>query len=204
TDVISLHQAGIENVVSSSGTALTPDQIRLIKRLTPNVIILYDGDAAGIRASFRGIDLILEQELNVKVLLFPEGDDPDSFAQKHSSEEIQKYIAENATDFIRFKAGILLEEAKDSPVKKAEMIRDIIHSISWIPKVSNRELYIQVDYKILDVRDEGLSKALGQNHQRQQKEDGQKRQDETASNQTAVEKDVVTSVKPRRVEEEEI
>ncbi|MGB6083839.1 DNA primase [Moheibacter sp.] len=204
TDVISLHQAGIENVVSSSGTALTPDQIRLIKRLTPNVIILYDGDAAGIRASFRGIDLILEQELNVKVLLFPEGDDPDSFAQKHSSEEIQKYIAENATDFIRFKAGILLEEAKDSPVKKAELIRDIIHSISLIPNVIQRELYIQETSKIMDVREEVLFKELGQNLQRKQKEDREKRQNETTSAQMEVVKDVVIAVNPREVVEEEI
>lgn len=170
TDVVSLHQAGIENVVASSGTALTPDQIRLIKRLTPNVTILYDGDAAGIKASFRGIDLILEQELNVKVLLFPEGQDPDSFAQKNSSEEIKTYIEENATDFIRFKAGVLLEEAEGNPVKKAELIRDIVQSISLIPNLIQRELYIQETAKIMDVREETLFKELGQSIQRKVKE----------------------------------
>lgn len=162
TDVISLHQAGIENVVASSGTALTPDQIRLIKRLTPNVTILYDGDPAGIKASFRGIDLILEQELNVKVLLFPEGDDPDSFARKNSSNEIQKYIEQNATDFIRFKANVLLEEAQNDPVKKAELIREIIQSIALIPSIIQRELYIQETAKLMDVREEVLFKELAQ------------------------------------------
>lgn len=171
TDVISLHQSGIENVVSSSGTALTPDQIRLIKRLTPNVTILYDGDSAGIKASFRGIDLILEQELNVKVLLFPQGEDPDSFAQKNSSEEIQNYIAENATDFIQFKAKILLEDAKNDPVKKADLIRDIIQSISLIPNMIQRELYIQETSKLMDVREEVLFKELAQILQKKGKED---------------------------------
>lgn len=171
TDVISLHQAGIENVVASSGTALTPDQIRLIKRLTPNVTILYDGDSAGIRASFRGIDLILEQELNVKVLLFPEGDDPDSFAQKHTAEEIQKYIAENATDFIQFKAKILLEDAQNDPVKKAELIRDIIQSTSLIPNIIQRELYIQETAKLMDVREEVLFKELAQTLNKNQKQE---------------------------------
>src|SRR5690606_9802786 len=183
---------------------LTPDQIRLIKRLTPNVIILYDGDAAGIRASFRGIDLILEQELNVKVLLFPNGEDPDSFAQKHSSEEIKTYIEENATDFIRFKAGVLLEEAKDSPVKKAELIRDIIHSISLIPNIIQRELYIQETSKIMDVREEVLFKELGQNIQRKQKEDREKKQKEESSAQMQIVKEEVLSVNSRQVIEEEL
>ncbi len=202
TDVVSLHQAGIENVVASSGTALTPDQIRLIKRLTPNVTILYDGDSAGIKASFRGIDLILEQELNVKVLLFPEGEDPDSFAQKHSSEEIQKYIEENASDFIQFKAKVLLEEAKDSPVKKAELIRDIIQSISLIPNVIQRELYIQETSKIMDVREEVLFKELEQNLQRTQKENQAKRATETKP--LEVVKEEVIPVNPKEIVEEEI
>src|SRR5690606_5412600 len=183
---------------------LTPDQIRLIKRLTPNVIILYDGDAAGIRASFRGIDLILEQELNVKVLLFPNGEDPDSFAQKHSSEEIRTYIEENATDFIRFKAGILLEEAKDSPVKKAELIRDIIHSISLIPNIIQRELYIQEASKIMDVREEVLFKELGQNLQRKQKENREKKLSEAPSTQMEVVKENLIAVNPREIVEEEV
>lgn len=202
TDVISFHQSGIENVVASSGTALTPDQIRLIKRLTPNVTILYDGDAAGIKASFRGIDLILEQELNVKVLLFPEGEDPDSFAQKHSSEEIQKYISENATDFIQFKAKILLEEAKNDPVKKADLIRDIIQSISLIPNRIQRELYVQETAKLMDVREETLFKELSQVLQRKGKEEAPK---ERESKPLAVVKEVEKiSIDPINTVEEEI
>lgn len=162
TDVLSMHQAGIENVVASSGTALTKDQIRIIKRLTPNITVMYDGDAAGIRASFRGIDLILEQELNVKVLLFPDGEDPDSFARKHSATEIATYIKEYSTDFIQFKAKLLLDEAKDDPVKKSELIREIIQSIALIPSLIQRELYIMETAKIMDIREEVLFKALAQ------------------------------------------
>lgn len=201
TDVISLHQSGIENVVASSGTALTPDQIRLIKRLTPNVTILYDGDSAGIKASFRGIDLILEQELNVKVLLFPQGEDPDSFAQKHSSEEIQNYIAENATDFIQFKAKILLEDAKNDPVKKADLIRDIIHSISLIPNMIQRELYIQETAKLMDVREETLFKELAQVSQRKGKEETPKEQPKPLEVVKEAEK---ITIDPMNVVEEEI
>lgn len=204
TDVISLHQAGIENVVASSGTALTPDQIRLIKRLTPNVTILYDGDAAGIKASFRGIDLILEQELNVKVLLFPEGDDPDSFAQKHSAEEIHAYIQENSTDFIRFKAKILLEDAQDNPIKKAELIRDIIHSISLIPNVIQRELYIQETSKLMDVREEVLFKELEQLLQRKGKESGTKSKPVHQQRPLEVVKEETVSISPRQIVEEEL
>ncbi len=203
TDVISLHQAGIENVVASSGTALTPDQIRLIKRLTPNVTILYDGDSAGIKASFRGIDLILEQELNVKVLLFPEGEDPDSFAQKHTSDEIKAYIDEKATDFIRFKASVLLEEAKDSPVKKAELIRDIIQSISLIPNLIQRELYIQETAKLMEVREEVLFKELNQNLQRKQKEVREKWESQLPPPMELVKETTVT-INPRAIVEEEI
>lgn len=170
TDVISLHQAGVKNVVSSSGTALTPEQIRLIKRLTPNVVLIFDGDEAGIRASFRGIDLILEQELNVKVLLLKDGDDPDTFAKKHTSEEIKAYIREHATDFIRFKSNVLLKEAQNDPVKKSELIRDIIHSISLIPNVIQRELYIQEAAKLMDVREEVMFKELDQTMRRAQNE----------------------------------
>lgn len=204
TDVISLHQAGIENVVASSGTALTPDQIRLIKRLTPNVTILYDGDPAGIKASFRGIDLILEQELNVKVLLFPEGDDPDSFARKHNSEEILEYINENATDFIQFKAKILLEEAKDNPVKKAELIRDIISSIGLIPSVIQRELYIQETSKLMDVREEVLFKELEQIIQRKSKEGPARNEPEIPSRPLEVVKQEVIAIPQRQIVEEEI
>ncbi|WP_322969266.1 DNA primase [Faecalibacter sp. LW9] len=162
TDVLSMHQAGIENVVASSGTALTKEQIRIIKRLTQNIVIMYDGDPAGIKASFRGIDLILEQELNVKVLLFPEGEDPDSFARKHSASEISAYIKEKATDFIKFKANIFLDEAKNDPAKKSELIREIINSIAMIPNIIQRELYIMETAKIMDIREEVLFKALAQ------------------------------------------
>jgi len=126
TDVISMHQKGIQNVVSSSGTALTENQIRLINRLTKNITILFDGDAAGIRASIRGIDLILEQGMNVRVLMFPDGDDPDSFAKKVSEEELKEYLQNNSQDFINFKVSLLMDEAKNDPVKKAGLIRDIV------------------------------------------------------------------------------
>jgi DNA primase len=153
TDVISLHQTGIENVVASSGTALTPDQIRLIKRFTPNISVIYDGDPAGIKASLRGIDLILEEGLNVKVVLMPEGEDPDSFAQKHSSTEVLDFIAKNESDFIHFKAKLLLEEAKNDPVKRTGLIRDIVKSIAVIPENIMRSVYIKECTKILDVQE---------------------------------------------------
>ncbi|MBI3134532.1 MAG: DNA primase [Bacteroidetes bacterium] len=143
TDVISLHQSGLENVVASSGTALTHDQIKLIKRYTENITILYDGDAAGIRASFRGIDMILEEGLNVKVVLFPDGDDPDSFAKKHSYSEIESYIEKSSKDFVVFKSDILLKDAGGDPVKKAGLIRDIITSISVIPDAIKRQVYLR-------------------------------------------------------------
>ena len=141
TDVISLHQSGIENVVSSSGTALTAEQVKLIKRYSENITILYDGDPAGIKASFRGIDIILEQGMNVKVVLFPEGEDPDSFAKNHSSSETIAYIEENSKDFIVFKSDVLLKEAGDDPVQKAALIRDIVESIAKIPDAITRQVY---------------------------------------------------------------
>lgn len=162
TDVLSFHQAGIQNVVASSGTALTNEQIRLVKRLTENITVMYDGDNAGIKASFRGIDMILEQEMNVKVLLLPEGEDPDSFAKKHSTSEIETYIKENATDFIRFKVNVLLEEAKNDPIKKAALIREIVKSISLIPNIIKQEVYIAETSKIMEIREEVLFKELAQ------------------------------------------
>ncbi|MFD1314520.1 DNA primase [Namhaeicola litoreus] len=162
TDVISLHQAGIHNVVASSGTALTPDQIRLIKRLTPNVTVLFDGDAAGIRASLRGIDLILEQGLNVKVVTFPNGEDPDSFAKQRETEEIIVFLEENAKDFIRFKTSLLLEEAQNDPIKKAGLIRDIVQSIAKIPDNIQREVYVQECSHLLDISEAVLFSELAQ------------------------------------------
>jgi len=179
TDVITLHQAGIENVVASSGTALTPDQIRLIKRLTPNITVLYDGDAAGIRASFRGIDLILEQDLNVKVLTFPDGDDPDSYARKVSSEALKEYLTHNATDFIKFKISILMEEAQNDPVKKADLVRDIIKSIAVIPNSIQREIYVQETSKLMEISEGVLYNSLAQQIVQNKKQVGEQRIEET-------------------------
>ncbi|RMZ58683.1 DNA primase [Chryseobacterium nematophagum] len=142
-DVISLHMSGIENVVASSGTSLTTEQIKLIKRLTENVTILFDGDNAGIKASFRSIDMLLTEGMNIRVLLFPEGDDPDSFARKHPQEYVDKFIENEATDFIDFKAEILLKEAGNDPIKKADAIRNIVKSISFVQNALKREVYLK-------------------------------------------------------------
>ncbi|MEK8180550.1 DNA primase [Flavobacterium buctense] len=162
TDVIQLHQAGIENVVASSGTALTPDQIRLINRLTKNITVLFDGDAAGLRASVRGIDLILEEGMNVKVCTFPDGDDPDSFARKNSYEDLVNYLENNAKDFIQFKASLLMNEAHNDPIKKADLIRDMVVSISKIPDRIKREIYIQETARIMDISEQVLLNTLAQ------------------------------------------
>lgn len=162
TDVIQLHQAGIENVVASSGTALTPDQIRLVNRLTKNITVLFDGDAAGLRASIRGIDLILEEGMNVKVCTFPDGEDPDSFAKKTSYDDLIVYLKENAKDFIQFKASLLMDEAKNDPIKKADLIRDMVMSISKIPDRIKREVYIQECARIMDISEEVLFNTLAQ------------------------------------------
>ena len=149
--MISFHQSGIENVVASSGTALTAEQIRLVNRLTKNITVLFDGDAAGIRASIRGIDLILEQGMNVKVVQIPDGEDPDSFAKSHSDSELAKYLEDSAQDFINFKVSLLIKDAKNDPVKKAGLIRDIVSSISKIPDSIQREVYIQECARIMDI-----------------------------------------------------
>jgi DNA primase len=142
-DVISLHLSGIENVVASSGTSLTTEQIKLIKRLTENVTILFDGDNAGIKASFRSIDMLLTEGMNIRVLLFPEGDDPDSFARKHPQEYVEKFIENEAMDFIDFKAEILLKEAGNDPIKKAEAIRNIVKSVGFVQNGLKREVYLK-------------------------------------------------------------
>jgi DNA primase len=159
TDVISFHQAGIENVVASSGTALTPDQIRLIKRFSNNVTIIYDGDPAGIKASLRGIDLVLEQELNVKVLLLPDGEDPDSFSKKMGASDLIEYINRNESDFILFKAKLLLDDAKGDPVKRANLIVDIIRSIEKMSPPT-RPPYIKECSRILNVDERTLYSEL--------------------------------------------
>ncbi|HCO66483.1 MAG TPA: DNA primase [Dysgonomonas sp.] len=143
TDVISMHQAGIENVVSSSGTSLTIGQIKLIHRFTNNITVIYDGDAAGIKAALRGIDLLLAEGLNIKVVLLPDGEDPDSFAKKQNAESFTTYIKKNETDFIRFKTQLLLEDAGDDPIKRASLITDIVNSISLIPDSIIRTVYIR-------------------------------------------------------------
>ncbi len=160
TDVISLHQAGLMNVVASSGTSLTKDQIKLIRRYTQNITILYDGDSAGIKASFRGIDLILEEGMNVKVVLFPDGEDPDSFAKKSSTSELDSYIKEHTQDFISFKADILLGESNDDPLKKAELIKDIVHSVSLIPNSITRSVYIQKIATLFGIEESVVSNEL--------------------------------------------
>jgi DNA primase len=156
TDVISLHQAGIENVVSSSGTSLTVDQIRLIHRFTNNITVLYDGDWAGIKASFRGIDLILEQGMNVRVLLFPDNEDPDSYSRKVSPDDLREFIKNNTTDFIRFKTNLLYEEAKSDPIKKAGLIKDIVESISLIPDAISRSVYVKESATLLEMDEQML------------------------------------------------
>jgi len=167
TDVLSLHEANTENVVASSGTSLTQEQIRLIKRFTQNITILYDGDAAGIKASIRGIDLVLEEGLNVKIVLLPDGEDPDSFSKKVSNEEFMRFLKDNETDFIRFKTQLLLSEANNDPVKKADLIRDIVKSIAVIPEAITRTVYIKECSTVLEVTEPVIYQEV--NKLRQQK-----------------------------------
>lgn len=174
TDVIQFNQAGIENVVASSGTALTPDQIRLVNRLTKNITVLFDGDAAGLRASVRGVDLILEAGMNVKVCSFPDGEDPDSFAKKTPYDELVRYLDENAKDFIQFKASLLMREANNDPIKKAELIRDMVTSISKIPDRIKREVYIQECSRIMDISEQVLVDTLAQMVQKDVADAGKK------------------------------
>jgi len=156
TDVISLYQSGVENVVSSSGTSLTEGQIRLIRRFTPNITILFDGDAAGIKASFRGIDMILQEGMNVRVVLFPDGEDPDSYAKNHSTQELKEYITKNAQDFIRFKTAILIEDVGNDPIKKIDLVKDIVSSIAIIPDQIKRSVYTNECSNLLDIPEQAL------------------------------------------------
>jgi DNA primase len=178
TDVIQFNQAGIENVVASSGTALTPDQIRLINRLTKNITVLFDGDAAGLRASIRGIDLILEEGMNVKVCAFPDGEDPDSFAKKTSYDDLVAYLESNAKDFIQFKASLLMKDAQNDPIKKADLIREMVQSISKIPDRIQREIYIQECSRIMDISEQVLVSTLAQLVQKDFAEVGKKQKQE--------------------------
>jgi DNA primase len=156
TDVISLHQAGIENVVASSGTALTQDQIRLIKRITPNITMLYDGDAAGIKAALRGTDLILEEGMNVRIVVLPQSDDPDSFVKRDGSEALLNYIQQNKKDLVSFKSLLLADEAKNDPIRKAQLIRDILESIAKIPDQIQRSVYIKESSQLFDMNEQML------------------------------------------------
>ena len=183
TDVISLFQAGVENVVASSGTSLTTEQIKLIKRYTRNVTILYDGDPAGIKAAFRGIDMILEEGMNVKIVLFPDGEDPDSFARKNEPDELNEFITKQAQDFIKFKTGLLLKEAANDPIKKAELIKEIIQSISLIPDGIARTIYITECSNILNIQEKTLlnelNKVRRQNINKRTKSDSEEQTFET-------------------------
>ena len=170
TDVLQFNQSGIINVVSSSGTALTPNQIRLINRITKNITVLYDGDDAGLRASIRGIDLILEQGMNVKVCTFPEGEDPDSFAKNNSIEVLKEYLNENSKDFITFKANLLVKEADNDPIKKANTVHEIITSISKIPDDIKKEIYIQECSRLMNIEESTLYGSLAQKLKKQNKE----------------------------------
>ncbi len=195
TDVIQFHQSGIENVVASSGTALTPDQIRLINRLTKNITVLFDGDAAGLRASVRGIDLILEEGMNVKVCTFPDGEDPDSFAKKTPHDDLVAYLERNSKDFIQFKASLLMDEAKNDPVKKAGLIRDMVTSISKIPDRIQREIYVQEVSRIMDISEQVLINTLAQLVQKDIAESGKKLKQEQKAFEIVKDVEAVASQK---------
>lgn len=160
TDVISLHQAGIGNAVASSGTSLTAEQVKLIRRYTPNISILYDGDPAGIKASFRGIDMIVEQGMNVRVVLFPGGEDPDSYARKHHPDEVEAFIRDNSVNFILFKTRLLLQETQNDPIKKAGLIKEIVNTIALIPDAISRSLYVKECSSLMTVSEQALMTEL--------------------------------------------
>lgn len=181
TDVISMYQSGVQNVVSSSGTALTSAQIRLIHRFTNNITVLYDGDLAGIKASIRGIDMLLEEGMNVKVCLLPDGDDPDSFAQKHSGEDFRTFIEQNQKDFIQFKTDLLLEEAGKDPIKKAELITNIVKSISVIPEDIVRDVYVKQCSEQLNVGERLLVNEVAKLREEKRNKSNQQKQSESKS-----------------------
>ncbi len=203
TDVLSMHQAGIENVVASSGTALTADQIRLIKRFTTNVTIIYDGDEAGIKASLRGIDLVLEEGMNVKVLLLPTGEDPDSFAKKMGASGYLSYINENETDFIQFKTRLLLKSTENDPVAKAKLISDVIRSVSVIPDTITRSVYIKECSKLLDVNEDVLYNEV-QKQKRKQSDDFRAGVIREQTRKVARQPEIPKEIKPGEFLEEEL
>jgi DNA primase len=190
TDVISLHQAGIENVVSSSGTSLTREQVRLIKRYTENITVLYDGDAAGIKAALRGIDIILENGLNVKVVLLPENQDPDSFVREKGLSGFEEFVLENKKDFILFKLELLLADAKNDPIKKAALVGDILESISKIPDAIKRSIYLKESSGLLGVGEQILLNESNKKRKdilNQQKKEQDRAEEKLESNEAIVE-----------------
>lgn len=178
TDVISMHQSGIENVVASSGTALTEAQIRLIHRFTSNITVLYDGDEAGIHAALRGTDLLLAEGMNVKVCLLPDGDDPDSFARKHNATEYQDFIEQNETDFIRFKTRLLMRDAERDPIKRAELIGSLMESISVIPEAIVRDIYIKECAQMLQMDDKILVSEVAKRREKHADDEAKRRERE--------------------------
>ena len=207
TDVISFHQAGIKNTVASSGTSLTVEQVKLIKRFTENVTIIYDGDAAGIKAAIRGLDIVLEEGLNVKVVLLPDGNDPDSYVRKMGAEVMENYIRDNQKDFVLFKAQLMADDAQHDPIKKAQLIKDIVHTISLIPDQIKISIYLQECSRLLDIPENVLIREFNQNKKawlkNKQKETGQ-RPEELLPEETLPPEPEVTQVPPLEFQERDI
>jgi DNA primase len=206
TDVLSFHQAGIENVVASSGTSLTIEQIRLIRRFSPNITIVYDGDDAGIKASLRGIDMVLEEGINVKVLPLPRGEDPDSFARSMSASELTEYIKKNETDFIKFKTQLLMGSVENDPVSKAKLINEIVHSISVIPDTITRTIYIKECSRLMDVQEAVLYSEIRKIQNKQSEDHTRKELQEiqVQASKPAVPASERKTVNPFETEEREI
>lgn len=196
TDVISMHQSGVENVVASSGTSLTQGQIRLIHRFTNNITVLYDGDMAGIKASIRGIDMLLEEGMNIKVVLLPDGDDPDSFARKHNATDYQNYISAHEVDFIRFKTNLLLSDAGNDPIKRAGLIADIVKSIAVIPDGIVRSVYTHECSQLLQVEESLLVNEIKKKRQEKTGKSDNAPKESQATEQPATEESGEPSVPP--------
>lgn len=207
TDVISFHQAGIKNAVASSGTSLTVEQVKLIKRFTENVTIIYDGDAAGIKAAIRGLDIVLEEGLNVKVVLLPDGNDPDSYVRKMGAEVMENYIRDNQKDFVLFKTQLMAEEAKNDPIKKAALIKDIIHTISLIPDQIKISVYIQECSRLLDMPENVLVREYNQNRRawlKSKQKDSKEKPDELLPEEETPSEPEITQVPPLEFQERDI
>lgn len=207
TDVLSFHQSGISNVVASSGTALTPDQIRLIFRFTKNITIIYDGDPAGLKASLRGIDLVLAEGMNVKILLLPDGEDPDTFAKERNEEQLNQYIEANQKDFIKFKTSLLLEDAQNDPIKKAHLIQDIVRSISTIPDSIIRSVYVKECSTLLKVDEKILVQETGKLQRKRLEEEFRRNKPQPNNTQTSnqqIQKTSTAPSNPFELEEKEI